>query len=147
MWILSVVRGNPTWDGEMGKKSNYIHTKLKLAPIWLNFKLKINAIFFLFFFSPHPIRHGRYSSGGEKIAIEGGKRENCEYHFKSSLSQHHDVTWWQKRPCCLSHFVLQFQEPSISGGSVINRLKGDKAGWEELLWRCGLLSFFLFHLY
>lgn len=44
-----------------GEKSNYIQMKLILAPIWLNFNLKINAIFFPL---PHPIRHGRYSSRG-----------------------------------------------------------------------------------
>lgn len=61
-----------------GKKSNYIHMKLKLAPIWLNFKLKIKAIFSS---SPHLIRHGSHSSGdgggGEKTVIEGGKREEA----------------------------------------------------------------------
>lgn len=44
-----------------GEKSNYIHAQVKLAPIWLNVKLKINAISLS---SPHPIRHGSSSSRG-----------------------------------------------------------------------------------
>lgn len=47
----------------------YIPGKLKLVPIWLNVKLKINAIFF---FLSHPTRHGRYSCGGQETVPGGG---------------------------------------------------------------------------
>lgn len=66
------------WQRE---KIKSIPAKPKLAPIWLNVKLKINAIFF---FPPHPTRHGRYSCRG----WEDSSRGRCKQGNWNSVTPH-----------------------------------------------------------
>lgn len=80
-WILSAVRGNLPQNGERGRKIKYIPVKPKRAPIWLSVKLKINAIFF---FLPHPTRHGRYSCRG----WEDSSRGRCKQGNWNSVTRH-----------------------------------------------------------
>lgn len=110
------------------EKSNYIHTKLKLAPIWLNFKLKINAIFFS---SPHPIRHGRHSAWGVRRSqseeVKERKSATAPFSILVTLPSWHCLMAEGAMPLkSLRSPVLP--EPSISCGSVINRLKEDMGG-------------------
>lgn len=66
------------WQRE---KIKSIPAKPKLAPIWLNVKLKINAISF---FLPHPTRHGRYSCRG----WEDSSRGRCKQGNWNSVAPH-----------------------------------------------------------
>lgn len=120
------------WQRE---KIKYIPVKPKLAPIWLNVKLKINAIFF---FLPHPTRHGRYSCRG----WEDSNRGRCKQGNWNSVTPY-PLTILPGHLLMVAACTIDITSPADSRkpSHVAGCGKEEWVGWGNVMSGCDPLDF------